>query len=121
MVQDGVSGLPPAWSDRNSARPASGAGGAPAWGRLHNGTVHALPWQDVELRGVLENIGERRAAALEQATDTGLAPWHIIGATDMKYRDLAMGSILVKTLEEALADDEEAGAKPAANIWRDYP
>lgn len=50
-----------------------------------------------------------------RVTDTGLAPWHIIGATDMKYRDLAMGSILVKTLEEALADDEEAGAKPAAN------
>lgn len=40
-------------------------------------------------------------------TDTGCAPWHIIEASDMNYRDLAMGSILVKTLEEALANDHQ--------------
>lgn len=46
-----------------------------------------------------------------RVTDTGHAPWHIIGAIDMKYRDLAMGSILVYTLEDALEDSEE----PAKN------
>ena len=48
-----------------------------------------------------------------RVSDTGHAPWHIIGATDMKYRDLAMGSILVNTLEEALTEDDQADNKPA--------
>ena len=38
-------------------------------------------------------------------TDTGNAPWHIIEATDMRYRDIAMGSALIETLEEALSED----------------
>lgn len=41
-------------------------------------------------------------------TDTGFAPWHIIEATDVRYRDIAMGSILVDTLREALAEDQES-------------
>lgn len=50
-----------------------------------------------------------------RVTDTGHAPWHIIGAGDMKYRDLAMGSILVNTLEEALEENEESYKKSATN------
>ena len=42
------------------------------WGRLEGDRVHALPWQDAELRGVLENRAQRRAEA-EQSTDTGLS------------------------------------------------
>jgi len=39
-------------------------------------------------------------------SDTGLAPWHIIEATDYRYRDIAMGSILVNTLKDALDNDD---------------
>jgi polyphosphate:AMP phosphotransferase len=44
-------------------------------------------------------------------SDTGYAPWHIIEASDLRYRDIAMGSILVNCLQEALDDEQE----PATN------
>lgn len=54
-------------------------------------------------------------------TDTGFSPWHIIEATDLRYRDIAMGSILVETLEEALdaADDSNPCAATSEQDSRD--
>ncbi len=40
-------------------------------------------------------------------SDTGFAPWHIIEATDFRYRDIAMGSILVNCLQEAMDKEQE--------------
>lgn len=41
-------------------------------------------------------------------TDTGCAPWHIIEATDMRYRDIATGSVLIEALEQALVTNNSA-------------
>jgi len=63
---------------------------------------------------LLENFSKSYDSFLEvseralRLTDTGNAPWHIIEATDMRYRDIAMGSILLETLEEAFDADEDA-------------
>lgn len=35
-------------------------------------------------------------------TDTAAAPWHIIEATDVRYRDIAVGNIVVSTLQNKL-------------------
>ncbi len=43
------------------------------WGRLEKGLVYALPWEDRELRGVLEHLAQRRAAAADGGTPTGLS------------------------------------------------
>ena len=47
-------------------------------------------------------------------TDTGNAPWHIIEATDMRYRDVAMGSVLIKALEESLTKTAHTESENAA-------
>ncbi|MBT8146804.1 MAG: polyphosphate:AMP phosphotransferase [Gammaproteobacteria bacterium] len=38
-------------------------------------------------------------------TDTGIAPWHIIEATDRYYRNITTASILANKLETSLQDD----------------
>ncbi|MBL6750947.1 MAG: polyphosphate:AMP phosphotransferase [Nevskia sp.] len=48
-----------------------------------------------------------------QATDTGPAPWHVVEATDPRYRDLMAGRILLQALEQRLAR-RKAPAVPAA-------
>jgi len=42
-------------------------------------------------------------------TNTGFAPWHVVGATDRHYAVLKVYSILVKSLEKIL--DEDKGGK----------
>ena len=39
-----------------------------------------------------------------QDTDTAHSPWHIIEATDRRYRDLATGQILLERMEKKLQD-----------------
>ena len=39
-----------------------------------------------------------------RATDIGRAPWHIIEATDHRYRDMTTGRILLRAMQEALAE-----------------
>ncbi|MEX2131205.1 MAG: polyphosphate:AMP phosphotransferase [Pseudohongiellaceae bacterium] len=36
-------------------------------------------------------------------TDSGTSPWHIIEATDTRYRNISTGEVLVSTLEQELA------------------
>jgi polyphosphate:AMP phosphotransferase len=57
---------------------------------------------------------DRFAKVCEQAlqrTDTGTAPWHVIEATDRRYREFAAGTILLNALQERL---ERAAAAKAA-------
>jgi polyphosphate kinase 2 (PPK2 family) len=42
-----------------------------------------------------------------RATDIGRAPWHIIEATDPRYRDMTTGRILLNAMQEALAQSPE--------------
>lgn len=52
---------------------------------------------------------KRFAAVSERAirlTDTAEAPWHIVEATDARYRDLTVARILLEALEDAVHVDE---------------
>lgn len=46
---------------------------------------------------------ETVADRVVRATDIGRAPWHIIEATDHRYRDMTTGRILLKEMQEAIA------------------
>jgi len=59
---------------------------------------------------------ERVAERVIRVTDRGVAPWHLIEATDRRYRDLTTGRTLLAALESRLAQPaltEEAFAPPA--------
>ncbi|XOV90759.1 MAG: polyphosphate:AMP phosphotransferase [Pseudomonadota bacterium] len=60
---------------------------------------------------------DRFAKVSERAirqTDSGVAPWHIVEATDSRYRDIETGRILIATLEEKLAAKVDKEAETAA-------
>ncbi len=50
---------------------------------------------------------EEVADRVIRATDIGRAPWHIIEATDPRYRDMTTGRILLNAMQEALAQSPE--------------
>ncbi|MEO8216560.1 MAG: polyphosphate:AMP phosphotransferase [Acidobacteriota bacterium] len=49
-----------------------------------------------------------------RSTDTAAAPWHIIEASDARYRDLTAGQILADVLENLGSSDTEHAATNAA-------
>jgi polyphosphate:AMP phosphotransferase len=55
-----------------------------------------------------EQIAER----ILRHTDTGIAPWYVIEASDRRYRDLAVGQTLLRALEARLEHPEPAQATP---------
>ena len=58
---------------------------------------------------------DRFAEVSERAirgTDTAEAPWHVIEATDARYRDLTIARLLLESLEDLVAAPQE---KPARN------
>ncbi|MCB1692292.1 MAG: polyphosphate:AMP phosphotransferase [Pseudomonadales bacterium] len=64
---------------------------------------------------------DRFAKVSERAirlTDTGLAPWHIVEATDTRYRDIETGRTLIAALEAHLeaGDDRHDSEAPAPAI-----
>ena len=53
---------------------------------------------------------DRFAKVSERAlrlTDTGFAPWHIIEATDPRYRDISVGDAIVGRMETGLTEEAE--------------
>lgn len=42
-------------------------------------------------------------------TDQGVSPWHVIEATDRRYRDITVGRILLDSLEKKLKQQEKSG------------
>jgi polyphosphate:AMP phosphotransferase len=50
---------------------------------------------------------EEVADRVIRATDIGRAPWHIIEATNPRYRDMTTGRILLNAMQEALAQSPE--------------
>lgn len=71
-----------------------------------------------------EDVADR----IIRATDIGRAPWHIIEATDPRYRDMTTGRVLLNAMQAALAgtEDEEheehdAPSNDAANLVPDAP
>ncbi len=72
--------------------------------------LHGRPWLKAFTRRY-----ERFAMVSQQAihfTDTGNCPWHLIEATDARYRDLAAGLVLRDCLRAALSADR----RPAEEV-----
>ena len=55
---------------------------------------------------------ERLAERVVRATDTGIAPWYLVEATDRRYRDLAVGETLLGAMTARLA---RVGTDPAVH------
>ncbi|MCG5534569.1 polyphosphate:AMP phosphotransferase [Ectothiorhodospira mobilis] len=72
---------------------------ASRWYRLPRGKEQALRYRR------LVETGER----VIRETDSGLAPWYLIEATDPRYRDLTVG----RTLRDAIEERLQAGGPPA--------
>lgn len=53
-----------------------------------------------------------------QQTDTGHSPWHIIEATDRRYRDLTTGQILLERMQEKLESLGKKVSKKQKNTSR---
>jgi polyphosphate:AMP phosphotransferase len=64
-------------------------------------------WKHYKLYDRFTQVSER---ALRH-THTDAAPWHVVEATDRRYRELAVGKILLAALTRRL---EETAAKPAS-------
>jgi polyphosphate:AMP phosphotransferase len=62
---------------------------------------------------------EEIADRVVRATDIGRAPWHVIEATDHRYRNLTTGRILLHEMQEALAaapqDDRRVDDSPTSD------
>lgn len=63
-------------------------------------------WQYHDLYDRFAQVSE---SAIRQ-TDSGRAPWHLIEATDARYRNLAIGRIILDTFQHRLAQEEKAPA-----------
>ena len=70
--------------------------------------VSKRDWKHVELSKEFEEAAE---IAIRH-TDTGEAPWHLVEATDRRYRDLTVGRTVLEVLRKQLA--KSAAAKAAA-------
>ncbi len=61
--------------------------------------VSRLDWKHFELYDRFRKHSERALAR----TDSALAPWHVVEATDDRYRELTVGSTLLAALRRAVA------------------
>jgi AMP-polyphosphate phosphotransferase len=54
---------------------------------------------------------EEVADRVVRSTDIGQAPWHIIEASDTRYRDMTTGRILLRAMENVLAMTADTGSR----------
>lgn len=64
-------------------------------------------WKHFEMFDKFTKVSERAI----RHTDSGPAPWHLIEATDRRFRELATGRIILEALQRCR--DQKNGAKPA--------
>jgi polyphosphate:AMP phosphotransferase len=77
-------------------------------------------WKHFRLYKIFRSVSEQAG----RATSSREAPWHVIEATDRRFREFTVGSILLKTLKENLktkpaaksAPPQKRPAKPADSI-----
>jgi len=67
-------------------------------------------WEHYERYDKFTKVSER---ALRR-TDSGAAPWHVIEATDRRYRELTAGTILLDAIQSKLKAVAEAAATESA-------
>jgi polyphosphate:AMP phosphotransferase len=73
------------------------------------GRIAPDDWKHFKLYDRFTEISERAV----RRTDTGAAPWHVIEATDRRYREFTAGAILLEALEAALARPAAGAAAPS--------
>lgn len=64
-------------------------------------------WAAIKTPGELERILEA-AAEMTRVTSTGYAPWTVVPATDARFRDVQIGTILLDALQHAVSKPDEA-------------
>jgi polyphosphate:AMP phosphotransferase len=69
--------------------------------------VRPVDWKHFKLYDKFIKVTERTI----RHTDTGYAPWHLIEATNRRYRELTTGQILLDAIQQRLSRAQ--GAKPA--------
>jgi len=75
------------------------------------GRIAPDDWKHFRLYDRFTKVSERAI----RHTDTGAAPWHLIEATDRRFREFTAGQILLKALQDRLkqaAKGAPAGPKP---------
>ncbi len=68
---------------------------------LHSWKISPLDWQQSETYDRFVRFGER----VLRRTSRDYAPWHIVEGVDPNYRSLAVGRILLESLQAALANN----------------
>lgn len=67
---------------------------------LHNWRISPLDWQQSETYDRFVRFGER----VLRRTSRDYAPWHVVEGVDPHYRSLAVGRILLESLQAALGN-----------------
>ena len=73
------------------------------------GRITPLDWKHLKMFDDFIQASERAV----RRTDSGAAPWHLVEATDRRYREFTVGSILLKALQQGLRATEARTAAPA--------
>jgi AMP-polyphosphate phosphotransferase len=75
------------------------------------GRVSPTDWKHFKLYDKFTKVSERAI----RHTDSGFAPWHVIEATDRRYREFTVGTILLDAIKQKLEETAgQAAAKKAA-------
>ena len=75
------------------------------------GRVSPTDWKHFKLYDKFTKISERAI----RHTDSGSAPWHVIEATDRRYREFTVGTILLEAIKQKLKETAgQAAAKEGA-------
>ena len=71
------------------------------------GRITPVDWKHFKLYDRFIQATERAI----RRTDSGAAPWHLVEATDRRYREFTVGKILLKAIQQRL---QERATKTAA-------
>ncbi|MNM91871.1 Polyphosphate kinase 2 [compost metagenome] len=74
---------------------------------LHSWRISPLDWQQSETYDRFVRFGER----VLRRTSRDYAPWHVVEGADPYYRSLAVGRILLESLQAALANNPKGKHK----------
>ena len=80
---------------------------------LHSWKISPLDWQQSETYDRFVRFGER----VLRRTSRDYAPWHIVEGVDPNYRSLAVGRILLESLQAALANNPRASTRATSPRW----
>lgn len=80
---------------------------------LHSWKISPLDWQQSQTYDRFVRFGER----VLRRTSRDYAPWHIVEGVDPNYRSLAVGRILLDSLQAALANNPKGKHQATWHRW----